>query len=111
MVCLEDGERLIFLSVLVFYVLSKIGWMVEILDVRVLCEHSAAWISVDVSAAIWSYSYSFTSLGENVREHFRFEGHFPLVLEVAGSRVAAVRAAKATRSLKCILMSLCSCGL
>lgn len=46
---------------------------------------------------------------EDVREQFRVEGHFPLVLEVAGSTVAAVRAARA-RSLKSILMGLlCTC--
>ena len=70
-------------------------------------------MSVDVFAATRCYLFYPLPLAElicvvyvrcNLPEHCRFEGHFPLVLEVAGSRVAAVRAAKATRSLKCILM-------
>ena len=53
------------------------------MDVRVLWLHSAAWMALDVFAA----------------EQLSVPGHLPLVLDVAGSRVAeAVVSAKAKQN-------------
>ena len=85
-----------------------------------LCEHSAAWMAVEVLAASISMLALFQCITSClvfiVPEQFALAGHFPFVLEVAGSRVAVVKAPRARarmmdlrEGILSILLCVCLC--
>lgn len=95
------------------------GWG-EVPDVLVLWEHSAAWMAVDFLAAsipmLALFQYITWCLVFIVPEQLALAGHFPFVLEAAGSRVAVVRAPRARvrmmdlmEGILSILLFICLC--
>ena len=53
------------------------------------------WLRIWPLVFLVSHVYIFCALVDTVPEHLMLAGHFPLVLEVADSRVAVVRVPRA----------------